>query len=68
MQVGDLINYGTALVLHTENYIVLCFDINKKEFINWAVDDAGETFSGHYFSCLFSAIDDYEKRVSKSYF
>jgi hypothetical protein len=62
---GDLLNHGTALVLHVTKEHVLCFDMDKKEYVSWEVDARGNTFSGHYYSNIFVALNDYKTRIFK---
>ena len=65
ISVGDLLNNGSALVLHVTTDFVFCFDMDKREYVSWSIDSKNNTFCGHYFSDIFCALGDYKKRVFK---
>jgi hypothetical protein len=67
MQIGDLLNDGTALVLHQTPLYVLCFDMDKREFVTWALDDKGKTFEGHYWKSILLAVGDYKDRTLRDF-
>ena len=63
----ELIN-GAHVIEKTGDIVIAIWERPPKvEYVTWAVDALGNTFSGHYFTNLIDACEDYIKRAKKGY-